>query len=411
MHAQNLYYCCMSKRVLNLSAYQWLWVLYLAVAIFTSVLKYQRNIDNNYKIFRASYSHAVEEKSLYGFYPLEYYDEYFYGPLFTAVIAPSALLPHFWGFLLWELTNAVVILVAVNLLPFTARQKNQLLLLCAIEYANSIFYMQANPAITGIILLSFILVERGREQWATLFIVLGALVKLYPVIGLTFFLFSKNKGRFVMWAAIWAVVFLILPMPISSPEFVLKSYPQWLSALHGKVGLNAYFDSPQDICVMGVVRRLTGNINVPNPPFIIAGALLYLLPLLRFSQYKSFKYRAQILASALIFIVIFSTGAEHPTYIIAVMGVFIWMLIQDKPYSTQNIVLMVLVLVVTGLGLTDAVPKFIREPYIARYSVKAWPVIVIWGIIVYQLLTENFAGNNSKIDAQYERVKGLTVGK
>ncbi|MFD2863994.1 glycosyltransferase family 87 protein [Mucilaginibacter antarcticus] len=390
----------MSKRVLKLTGYQWVWVLYIAVAIFTSVLKYSRNIDNNYKIFRASYGHAREEKTLYGFYPQEYGDEYFYGPLFTAIIAPSALLPHFWGFLLWEVANAIMILVAVHLLPFTLRQKTQLLLLCAIEYANSIFYMQANPAITGIILLSFILVERGREKWATLFIVLGALIKLYPVIGLTFFLFSKNKGRFVVWTAVWSVVFFTLPMLISSPEFVLNSYPQWLSALHGKVGLNAYFDSSQDICVMGVVRRITGNINIPNPPIIIAGAILYLLPLLRFSQYKSFKYRIMMLASALIFIVIFSTGAEHPTFIIAVMGVFIWMLVQDKPYTTTNIILIVLTLVITGLGLTDAMPRFIREPYIARYSVKAWPVIVIWGIIIYQLLTEKFVEKDGKLVVQ-----------
>lgn len=395
----------MAKRVLFLTAYQWLWVLYIAVAAYTTIFKYTRHIDNNYKIFRASYFHAREEKPLYGFYPQEYGDEYFYGPVFTAVIAPSALLPHFWGFLLWELANAVIILLAIHLLPFTIRQKNQLLLLCAIEYANSVFYMQFNPAITGMILLSFILVERRREQWATLFIVLGTLIKLYPVIGLTFFFFSKNKGRFVMWTAIWTVVFLALPMLLSSPAYILKMYPQWLSALHGKVGLNAYFDSPQDMCVMGVVRRITRNINVPNLPFIIAGAILFLLPLLRIKQYKSFKYRAQVLASALIFIVIFSTGAEHPTYIIAVTGVFIWMLMQDKPYTATNIVLLVSVLVITGLGLTDAMPKFIREPYIARYSVKAWPVIVVWGIIVYNLLFENFAGEKSKIDRQYEKLK------
>lgn len=393
-----------NKRVLYLSGYQWLWVLYIAVAAYTCLFKYTRNIDNNYKIFRASYYHAREEKTLYGFYPQEYGDEYFYGPVFPVIIAPSALLPHGWGFLLWEVANAVAILLAIHFLPFTVRQKNQLLLLCAIEYANSVFYMQFNPAITAMILLSFILVERGKDQWATLFIVLGFLIKLYPIIGLTFFLFSRNKGKFVLWSAIWLVVFLALPMVLSSPTFVLNSYPQWLAAVHGKVGLNAYFDSPQDICVMGVVRRITGNINVPNPPFIIVGVILFLLPLLRFSQYKSFMYRAQVLASALIFIVIFSTGAEHPTYIIAVTGVFIWMLIQDKPYTTTNIIFLVLVLVITGLGLTDAVPEFIRQPYIARYSMKAWPVIIIWGKIVYELMFKNFATANSKIDQQYERL-------
>ncbi|MDB5004811.1 MAG: hypothetical protein JWQ34_3036 [Mucilaginibacter sp.] len=393
-----------NKRVLYLSGYQWLWVLYIAVAAYTCLFKYTRNIDNNYKIFRASYYHAKAEKNLYEAYPQEYGDMYFYGPVFPVIVAPSALLPHGWGFLLWEIANAVAILLAIHFLPFTVRQKNQLLLLCAIEYANSVFYMQFNPAITAMILLSFILVERGKDQWATLFIVLGFLIKLYPIIGLTFFLFSRNKGRFILWSAIWLVVFLALPMVLSSPAFVLNSYPQWLAAVHGKVGLNAYFDSPQDICVMGVVRRVTGNINVPNLPFIIAGAILFLLPLLRFSQYKSFMYRAQVLASALIFIVIFSTGAEHPTYIIAVTGVFIWMLIQDKPYTTTNIIFLVLVLVITGLGLTDAVPKFIRQPYIARYSMKAWPVIIIWGKIVYELLFKNFVAANSKIDQQYNRL-------
>jgi hypothetical protein len=393
-----------NKRVLYLTAYQWLWVLYIAVAAYTCLFKYTRHIDNNYKIFRASYYHARDGKNLYDAYPQEYGDMYYYGPVFPVIVAPSAILPHAWGFLLWELANAIAILVAIHLLPFTVRQKNQLLLLCAIEYANSIFYMQFNPAITAMILLSFILVERGKDQWATLFIVLGFLIKLYPVIGLTFFLFSRNKGKFALWTGIWLVVFGALPMILSSPSFVLNSYPQWLSAVHGKVGLNAYFDSSQDICVMGVVRRVTGNINVPNMPFILAGAVLFLLPLLRFKQYKSFMYRAQILASALIFIVIFSTGAEHPTYIIAVTGVFIWMLIQDKPYSTTNIIFLVLVLVITGLGLTDAVPKFIRQPYIARYSMKAWPVIIIWVKIVYELLFKDFITQKSKIDQQYERL-------
>lgn len=392
----------MTKRVLYLTGHQWLWVLYIAVAAYTTVFKYTRNIDNNYKIFRASYFHAKAEKDLYAAYPQEYGDLYYYGPVFPLVIAPSALLPHGWGFLLWEVANAVAILLAISMLPFTVRQKNQLLLLCAIEYANSVFYMQFNPAITAMIVLSFMLVERGKEQWATLFIVLGFLIKLYPVIGLTFFLFSKNKGKFVLWSAIWAVVLLVLPLILYSPSYMLNSYQQWFAAVHSKVGLNAYFDSPQDICVMGVVRRITGNINIPNGPFLIAGAVLFLLPLLRFSQYKSFKYRAQVLASALILVVIFSTGAEHPTYIIAVTGVFIWMLLQDKPYTTTNIIFLVLVLVITGLGLTDAVPKFIREPYIARYSMKAWPVIIIWVKIVYELLFKDFIAENSTIDKQYK---------
>jgi len=377
------------------------WILYIAVAVFTYQLKFTRHSDNNYQVFRQSYYHARADKNLYAAYPAEYGDFYFYGPVFTVIVMPSALLPPGAGFLLWELANAFALLFAVHLLPFTTRRKTALLLLCAIEYANSTFYMQFNPAITAIIILSFVFVERGKEQWASLFIVLGFLMKLYPIVGFVFFLFSKNKGKFVIWSAVWGVFFLALPLILSSPSFVFHSYGQWFTALSAKSILNTGLDTSQDISVMGMVRRVSGIRAIPSWPFIIAGVLIYALPLLRFNQFKSFRFRAQILASSLIMIVIFSTGAEHPTYIIAVAGVFIWMLAQEKPYIPLNITLLVFVLVVTGLGLTDAMPAFIRQPYIAEYSLKALPVIVVWAVISYQLMFVDFTAK-PEMDKQYK---------
>jgi len=396
----------MPKKFL-LTGYQWVWVLYIAVAIFTFQLKYTRHIDNNYQIFRQSYYHAIQEKDFYAPYPKEYQDFYYYGPVFPLVVLPSAILPHAPGFLLWELLNAFVLLIGIHLLPFTVRQKTQLLLLCAIEFSNSSFYMQFNPAIAGMIILSFVLVERGKEQWATLFIVLGFFIKLYPIIGLVFFLFSKNKGKFILWTAIWTVFCLVAPLLLSSPAFVIKSYKEWLPAVAGKSASNSMLDAAQDICVMGVVRRALRDTTIPNMPFLIAGTLIYLLPLLRFSQYKFFKYRIQLLASSLIYIVIFSTGAEHPTYIIAVAGVFIWMLMQDRPYSPFNIFLLVLVLVITGLGLTDAMPEAIRQPIIAKYSLKAVPCILIWCIIFYELMTRNFG--TGKVGSIEEQIPNVAI--
>ena len=107
-----------------------------------------------------------------------------------------------------------------------------------------------------------------------------------------------------------------------------------------------------------------------------------------------------ILASALIMVVIFSTGSEHPTYIIAVPGAFLWMLIQDKPFSRTNIILLVLLLVITGLGPTDAIPALIRRGYINKYVMKAWPCIVVWFIISYQLLFKDFVKADNSSDNQ-----------
>jgi len=385
----------MTKKFLFLSGYQWTCVLYVAVAIFTWQLKYFRHSDNNYLIFRQAYYQARANLNLYAAYPKEYGDFYYYGPLFALFVAPFAIPPESIGFLLWELANAAAIIVAVNMLPLDRRRKTAILLLCAIEYANSVFYMQFNPMIAAIIMISFVLIERSKEQWGTFFIVLGTLMKLYPVIGLAFFLFSKQKPKFVIWTAVWSVILLFVPMLISSPSFVINSYHQWFAALSFKSALNTGLNTSQDMCVMGVVRRLAQNPAIPNLPFLAVGSLIFALPLLRFSQFKSYIFRMQVLASALIFVVIFSTGAEHPTFIIAVAGAFLWIMIQEKPFTARNIVLIVLLLVITGLGLTDAMPKFIRQDIIAKYSIKAWPCIIVWLMISYELFFKDFTSRKA----------------
>lgn len=390
----------MPKRSSWPTGYQWTCLLYIAVAIFSWQIKYFRHIDNNYLVFREAYYHARAQLNLYSGYPKEYYDLYYYGPLFSLFVIPFALPSESVGLFLWEVMNALVILMSVNMLPLNDKRKMLLLLFCAIEFANSVFYMQFNPAIAAMIIISFMLVEKGKEQWATFFIIMGALIKLYPVVGLAFFLFSKHKPKFVTWTAIWSVVMLVLPMLISSPAFVIQSYHQWFGALSFKSALNTGLNTSQDICIMGVVRRLSGNIHIPNLPFLLFAVLIFSLPLLRFSQYRSYKFRLQVLATALIMIVIFSTGAEHPTFIIAVAGAVLWIMIQDKPFTTTNVIFLVLLLIITGLGLTDAMPQVIRHDFIAKYSVKAWPCIFIWLVISYELLFKDFVAEYSIIDQQ-----------
>lgn len=386
----------MKKKIPWLTGYQWTWLLYLAVAVFSCILKYERHIDNNYLIFREAFYHLKDQVNMYAAYPKQYYDFYYYGPLFGLFAAPFALPSEAVGLFLWEMANTIALLIAVNMLPLSINRKKIILLLCAIEFSNAVFSMQFNPMIAGFIIIGFILVEKGKDEWATFFIVLGALMKLYPIVGLTFFLFSKNKPKFIISTVVWFAILLALPMLISSKEFVITSYHQWFAALSFKNQLNHQLASrAQDICIMGVVRDLTQNPNISDLPFLIFGAIVFALPLLRFSQYKSVRFRLQILATALIMVVIFSTGAESPTYIIAVTGIFLWMMMQEKPFTKTNIVLIVLLLVITGLGLTDAMPQPFRGEVIGKYGIKAWPCIIVWLIISYELLFRNFTSQKA----------------
>jgi hypothetical protein len=312
-----------------------------------------------------------------------------------------ALMPDAWGFFFWSVLNAVVLIWSIHLLPLTEKKKMLLLLLCAIEFANAEHYIQFNPIVTAFIFFSFTLVERKKEEWATMFIVLGTLIKLYPVVGFVFFLFAENKWKFIWSTAMWFAIFFALPMVISSPHFIMQSYADWFHTLQEKNGQNVDLKSSQDICLMGTIRHLTGDPTIPNTPFLVAGAAIFGAALLRFKQYASQKFRMQVLASALIMVVIFSTGSEHPTYIIAVPGAFLWMLMQEKPFTRTNIILLVLLLVITGLGPTDAIPPFIRRPYINKYVMKAWPCIIAWFIISYELMFKNFIAKDYSSDQEH----------
>ena len=74
---------------------------------------------------------------------------------------------------------------------------------------------------------------------------------------------------------------------------------------------------------MGMVRRFFQDSTIPNLPFLIGGVFLFGLQYLRINEYKEQAYRLMLLASVLIFTVIFSSGSESPTYIIAFVGVAI----------------------------------------------------------------------------------------
>jgi len=116
----------------------------------------------------------------------------------------------------------------------------------------------------------------------------------------------------------------------------------------------------------------------------LAGVILFCLPLLRINQYTNFVYRALILSSVLIWVVIFNHRAESPTFIIAIAGVAIWYYSQYP--TTENYILLVLAFVFTTLSPTDLFPRFIRNEWMKPYVIKAVPCILIWAKVTFDLI-------------------------
>jgi len=364
-----------------------LWYLISALALL-KILK--GGNYNNFLIFKYTFFSLIDQKNLFLPQPENFQHYNLYGPIFSVLIAPFAVLPNWLGHTLWTFFNSFILLFAIRKLPLPSGITLAILLIAAHENLTSILSSQFNPSMTAIILLTYSFIDKKKDFWAALMIVIGTFIKLYGIVGLAFFFFSKNKLALISGLVFWGALAFSIPMLFSSPAYIIQTYKDWFEAITEKNRMNSTLITDQDICLMGMVRRISGNPYIPNWPFLGAGIILFALPYLRISQYKEPVFRLLILSSTLIFTVIFSTSSESPTYIIAFTGVAIWFVVQKRPFQIWQIVLFIFAMALTSFSPSDLFPKFIRNEFIKPYSLKALPCVLIWFVVSYQLLTRDF---------------------
>jgi hypothetical protein len=367
--------------------YRTLLGLWLILGIVSALAK--MHAHNNFLIFRGVFWHVWNRTPLYTAYPEEYWDVNHYGPFFSLVFAPFAVVPEWLGLILWCVSLSLFLYVAIRRSDLTNRQQLFILWFCAHELLTALFMQQFNVAIAAIIVLAFFLIEKERDAEAAFFIVVGTLVKLYGIIGLAFFFFSKHKMRFVVALVIWGTVLFALPMLISSPEYIIGQYHDWFVCLTEKNGEN--LDSiAQNISLLGMVHRTTG-LAFSDLWLIIPGLVLFAIPYLRLSQYQHQAFRQTLLASVLMFVVLFSTGSESSGYIIALVGVVIWYTAVPWQRNGWDIVLMIFVFVLSSLSPSDLFPAYLRKEWVQPYALKALPVTLVWLKLCWEMAIKDYA--------------------
>ena len=363
----------------------WLWI---ALSVIAAVLKYNRT-DNNYRIFRGVFWHTLQCTSLYAEYPLEYYDVNHYGPFFSLVVAPFALMPIPLGLVFWCIALSLTLYFAITRSTFSSWQQMFVLWFCSETLLTSLFMQQFNIAIAAIIIASYALIEKERDFWAACLIVLGTFVKLYGIVGLAFFFFSKHKGKFVLSLLFWGVVLFVAPMIISSPAYVVSQYHEWFVCLVEKNGENLASQA-QNISALGMVRRMLGNPQYSDLWLLAPALVLFALPYLRIKQWRNEGFRMALLASVLLFTVLFSTGSESSSYIIALSGVCVWYFAAPWQRGKADIWLLVFVFLLSSMGSSDLYPRAIKREYIQAYSLKALPCLIVWLKLCWEMMVKNY---------------------
>lgn len=362
-----------------------LWFGLATIAALKQVLMHS---INNYALYKWSWFHLVEQKNIYLRYPQLFDDCHHYGPFFGLIIAPFAMFPDAIGVMLWSIFNTWILYKAVTMLPLDPKKQLMVLLICAHELMTSSFSVQVNPFVTALILFSFIFIRKEKDFWAALMIMIGTYVKLYGIVGLAFFFFSDHKLKLIWGLVFWTVVLMALTMLVSSPHFVIQSYHDWFNSLAAKDVQNNS-STMQDIGVKGLLRRIFG-LQLSDLVVLVPGAIVFLTSYLRFDKFKHVQFQLLILASTLIFPIIFSSSSESPTYIIAFLGVAIWYMNLDRPVTNFEIFLIIFAVVITSFSPSDLFPHYLSEHVTKKYGLKALPVFMIWIKIIYETWTRDF---------------------
>ncbi len=362
--------------------------LWMLLPVIAAVLKMYRN-DNNFLIFKGVFWHTIEELPLYVAYPNEYFDLNHYGPVFSLVVAPFAVMPHWLGILLWNVALSLSLFVAVSRSGLQNWKQIFIFWFCAEALLNSLFMQQFNVAIAAIIIASYFLIRKEQDFWAAFLIVLGTFVKLYGIVGLAFFFFSRHKIKFIGSFLLWSAILFVAPMIISSPHYVVEQYQAWFTCLLEKNTENIQ-SIRQNISALGMIRRITGNTTYSDLWLLVPAMVLFFLPYSRIRQYQSEYFRQSVLASVLLFVVLFSTGSESSSYIIALSGVCFWYFSAPWKRSKADVALLVFAFILSGMGSSDLFPREIKKEIILKYALKALPCLLIWLKLTYELMARDY---------------------
>ncbi len=380
----------LAKAKTFLSDYRTTFVLWLMLGVVSGIIKAHRGY-NNFLIYKYVFWNTLEQNDLYLHYPENFNDLNHYGPFFSLVIAPYALMPEWLGVILWNVSLAMLLYVAVRTSRFSRYEILFMLWYAAHDLLTCLFMTQFNIAVAALILFSFTMTEQRKDFWAAFFICAGVFVKLLGIVGLAFFFFSRNKTKFILSLCFWSIVMFVLPMLISSPEYVCDQYASWYHALESKNMTNSGSRTTMNnISLIGMVRRIFIDYNYSDLIVIIPGLAIVATGYFRIKQWTSPTFRKMVLAQMMLITILFSTGTENSSYVIAYVAIAIWYASVPWKRSNLDLFLLVYAFVFGSLLPTDLFPKSLQTNLIRPYALRALPVTLIWLKLSWEMIRTNY---------------------
>lgn len=362
-------------------------VVFALIAIVISVDKYRRGERemhgqrathyNNYVIFKNAGLHLSQGHDLYASWPDKQWDLYKYSPTFALAMLPLARLPDWLGLCLWNASGALVLLWALRSLPVSSQASAGMAWIVLKDLLTNLQNSQSNGLVAALMILTVAYWERQQLVAAAAALALSFYIKIFGVAAAMLWVLYPQKTRSAGAIVGVAAVLAVGPLLVTSPESLLGQYASW-----GRMLEQDHASSLGD-SVMGLMEACLGMSGHKTWTVLIGGFML-IAPLLRRSQYTDQTFRLGLLASVLLWVVLFNHKAESPTFVIATAGVAVWFC--SRPITATNIGLLALTIVLTGFSTSDLFPQWLQDEWVAPYHLKAVPCLAVWLKLQAELL-------------------------
>ena len=333
-------------------------------------------IAGNFDIFRNSPRHLLAGDDLYAPYFNETQDRFKYSPTFALLFTPLAFVPWPVALLVWQLINALALFYALTRLLDDKRAPVALGIV-ALEVWRSMQNSQSNALVATAMVFAFVALEQRKHLTAALWIVLGTIIKIFPLAAGVFALPTRDRWRMAGLTTVTLAGALAAPALVIGPAGLAAQYRSWFEI--ERQDAQAHMQS-----LMALFHLVPGLDAIPNVAIQLLGIGVLLLPLaLRADRWSDREFRLQMLASVLLFVVLFNPQAERASYVIAFTGVAIWYVTSAR--TALDKALLAIALVCVPIASMFIPGGWIRTP-VATVVRLVVPCLAIWIVLQSRML-------------------------
>ncbi len=367
------------------------WVGFIATLIFVSAVIISRRTFN-FEIFRygvldswsgqnpyISWDHISESgREL---------DRYQYPPLFSFLFLPFAILPVWLGAIIWTLLSFCVLFYAMartkafrDPAPEGGDKRFAFVFFYTIVVLiSSLQATQYNPLNAAFCLLILLLLEEKRYIWAMLIVVVGGLTKVYPGMVALLFLFYPDFWR-KPWRILAGIVMvlagLLLPALFTGFEGLADFTLDWVRWLDGKEP-SRYHGITSHLYRLGFHGFLPYTI-----PILLGGILLPVLKsgalLLAGRLRNDYQFRAGLLGTMMVGMLVWGNATEANTYIIGMLGWLLFYFTKSERTRFDHLCTALLFVVFGILPMDFLCPPSVSKVLLFDIGLGAYTGLLLW---------------------------------